>query len=618
MAFSSLSSGQRLTVLMELLGGPEYSARMKAAAASTNLFGRSVQTAGRRTFIANQAIYTLRRYAFFATIAVTGMVTAVARLGYTYLNAMQQARVALGPVIKDQATLNNYLRQLFQISKYSPFVISDLTKSFSALDLALGPIGVSGQTVIDTLSSVVDYLSVLQQTTPMAMRRVTNALADLAYQGYLTGRMYQRLAQIGIPIQSILRTQLGVTPDQVKNIASLQIPASAVLDAIRKYAKVTPGISGAARRISLRSFGGLVQVARDTVSQISGNLIQGIYGNQKGGVQGALYKLLKPGGPLDRLSNQKGSKGTLFYLNKQVTGNTGLARGFLLLLSITRNLGAVFARVLIPAFVIALHSLIIFYPILKLINAGLGFLAKHATVAKFIFAALATEFIITHSALTGAWLGMKLWRIATFGSIKPIMSLIKYLKIMRTIELASGIKAWSKWAFMQTEVVSKLGGVRTLVYTNNGLLGRMSRLLLTRVVPGLKAAALWGNRVKLAFLGWSTYIIAVVIGLRRLDKALNNQHKMTQFRGGWWNPVTWLAYPGQKILGRHGSSGGGTSSMNIPRTNAIGSPNANASGQVAVGRLGIPNPVIHTQLIVDRKVLAEAVSRANQDKRARR
>lgn len=613
MAFSSLSSSQRIAVLLELLGGPEYAARMKGASAATTTFGRSVQAAGRRTFIANQALYTLRRYSFFATIAVTALGAAVFKLGYTYLNSMQQARVALQPVIKDTKLLENYLSQLFQISKYSPFVISDLTKAFSALDLSLGPIGISGQTVINTLASIVDYLSVLQQTTPLAMKRVTNALADLAYQGYLTGRMYQRLAQIGIPIQPILRTQLGVSPDQIQNIASLRIPASDVLEAINRYAKTTPGISGAARRISMRSLGGLAQVLKDTVSQIAGNLMTGVVGNQRTGVQGSLYKLLKPGGPLDKLSKQKGPGATLNYLSTQITGSTGLAKGFRLLLELVTNLGRVFMQVLVPAFVIGLHAMIVFFPVLWPLSKLLGIMADNAWWLKYVFALLATQFIVTHSAMLGMWVGQKLLSMATFGAIAPTKGYIK--------QLVKLVKAWKAWALAQRAVLigrAGLDGVYTTVYKNNGMMAKFSRTMFTKVVPALKATFVWANRLKFAFLGWATYILTVVYALRKLDERVNKSRERTQFRGGKLNPVYWLARPGQWILGQKPPS----KDQSMATTAAGISSPVYSGGQVTTGPHGgaglIPNITVHSQLVVDRRILAEAVARANQDKRARR
>lgn len=523
MPFGSLPENQRLAILLELIGGPKFVAEMNASAAATARLeaatraqARASALATRRTWLQQQAIFTLRRYAFYGTLAITALAGAVVKLGYSYLSAMQQARVALSPVIKDQRILQGYLDDLFRISKYSPFVISDLTKSFSALFVALNPKGVQAPQIINTLQSIVNYLSVVQQTTPLAMRRITNALTDLAYQGTITGRMYQRLGQIGIPIGDILTKTFNLTAQQLKDIGKLGIPAVDVLKAINQYARTNPLIRGAAARLSLGTFSGLMATLKDTLSQISGAFIKSSYGDNKSGVQGFLYNLLKPHGPLDKLStvatNKGGAAGVLF-LSKQLTGNTGLGKGLLLILETLRNIGTVFAKVVIPAFVIGLHSLIVFYPVLKLLNFALVQITKHATLFKVALSILASYFVVTHGAALGAWIGLKLFKIATFGSIGPLVKLIAKLKLLRTVELAGMIKRLRDYAFATRYSTYRNGTWGNVLYKNNSIAAKTIRFMRTLAV------ATWG--VAAATWSWTlallanpiTWIVAGVIAL---------------------------------------------------------------------------------------------------------
>lgn len=602
MPFGSLSSQQRVMVLLELLGGPKFAAEMKGAATSAGLLGRNVERSGkqiavasRRTFLANQALYTMRRYSFYATTAVIGLTAVVAKLGYSYLSAMQNARVALGPVIKDHAVLESYLTRLFKISKYSPFVLKDLAIGFRQLFAGLNPIGISAPTILTTIQSLTDFMSYTGKTGPGQFQRVALAIQHMAFAGRLTGYLVNQLSRDGIPIFAILNKEMGITGDQLHNISKMGIPASKVLDAINKYARESPAVSGAAMRLSLHSFSGLMQVARDSISQLAGAFI----GSSYKGTQGWLFNLLKQGGPLDRLSNMgtaHGGTAAVLLLSKQLTGNKGLGRGFLLMLSILQNIGRLFVRVIIPAWIMGAHALIVFYPILKLVNWGLGFMAKHGTILKYVLAILAAEFIVTHSAILGTWAAMRLFNIATLGAIGPLKRFIVFLG----------------YAVLGPKSMASL----------NVLLGSLSGSMRALALSTWAAAA--------PFVAWAAAIAAIIYGLRKLDEHMNTQRKMTEFVGGKWNPVTWLAYPGQKILGRHASggfTGGGMSLVgehgpelaHFPRGTQI-TPNKSVNSMLpssTVGGLGNERPIV-VQLVVDRQILAEQVARAGADKQARR
>lgn len=616
MGFGSLNSQQRVMVLLELLGGPKFAAEMKGAAASTGLLGKNVDTMGkkmeqsaRRTFMQNQALYTLRRYAFFGTIAVTAMGAAVLKLGYNYLSAMQQARVALSPVIKDHAMLEGYLNRLFQISKYSPFVLSDLAVGFRQMFAGLSQVGIGAPQILDTIQSLTDLMSFTGKTGPGAFQRVSLALQHMAYAGRLTGYAINQLSRDGIPIFSILNKELGITADQFHNISKMGIPAQTVLNAINKYAQNTPGIRGAALRLSLGTFHGLLQVLKDSVSQISGGFLKSTYGGKNSGIQGWLYSLLKPGGPLDKLagvSTKQGGAAGILYLSKQLTGSSGLGKGLLLLFSTLQNIGRVFVHVIIPAWVLGAHALVIFYPILKAVNWGLGLLAKHGTAAKIIFAVLAAEFVITHFALIGLWTATKLYNIATLGSLGPLKKMIKFLWALRTVELASGIRSLRAYAFATSEVVSNLGGVRSTVHKNTGIVARFTRKVWEAV------AAMKAYRLAAISAGFAT---ALGIGLATGGTALLGFAAYKAFTTP--NPTKigpGIAGSRTNIVEASGrkyvqSQGGGRLTL-LPSDNA----NLNLSGMT--GAQG--DTVVHTHVHIDRKQVAEAVSRAKADTASRR
>src|ERR1700759_3351217 len=124
---NSLSAGQRIRIMLQLLGGPEYSAQLKAASAQTRVLGTTTRTTGaamtdasKKTFLQSQALYTLRRYSFFATTGLLAVVAAVGKLGFSYQSALQTSRVALQPIIKNTQDLNKEMRILYGMAVLSP------------------------------------------------------------------------------------------------------------------------------------------------------------------------------------------------------------------------------------------------------------------------------------------------------------------------------------------------------------------------------------------------------------------------------------------------------------------------------------------------------------------
>lgn len=618
MSFGNLSNNQRILVLLELLGGPKYAASMSAASAQTLKFRRAQQLANRemalttrRTWLQNQALFTMRRYAFYGTLAIAGLTAAVFKLGFSYLDSMRTARVALRPFFRDQGLLNRELQQLFTLSKYSPFVLSDLTVAFRQMYFGLHPLGIEGPKIITILTALTNLMSASGRTSPGAMQRLSLAIQHMAYAGRVTGYAVQQLSRLGIPVLPILK-QFGIT--DVRNVSKQNIPAQDFLNAVIAYGR-RPEYRNAARRQALQTVSGMIQVMRDTISQVSGNALRGSYGTRNTGVLGLMSRLFAPGGSFDKISAAKGFENVVKAINRQVTGGTGLASGLMLLLSIARNLGLVFARIVVPAFILGLHSLIIFWPALKLVNFGLGLMAKHATLLKYVFAILAAEFIITHSAMMSLWIAQKLFVISTFGTIGPLKNMIKYIRILRMVEILGLITRLKEWAFATKMVwVSELTLERTAIFSNTSFLARVTRAMfglsvgLTAVAAGFRSSAIWAARMKYAILGWLGYLAAAVIYIRELNSRVNPSHQEVHFIGGKWDPITWLAKPAQLILGNHNQSSGGRTSI-APMRSAL------PAGAGATAMRGI---TVHSQLVVDRKVLAEAVARANADRKSLR
>jgi hypothetical protein len=62
---------------------------------STAAYGMTAEKAGKKTWLANQALFTLRRYAYAGTLALTGMGTAAVFMGIKFDASMESNQIAM-------------------------------------------------------------------------------------------------------------------------------------------------------------------------------------------------------------------------------------------------------------------------------------------------------------------------------------------------------------------------------------------------------------------------------------------------------------------------------------------------------------------------------------------
>lgn len=285
MGWSSLNAEQRVRVLLELAGGPRYSAQMKQAAASTALLGKSTTSAGNamevaahKGFIWNQMMYTARRYTFYATAGIAVLGAEVLKLGFSYQSTMLSAQAMLRPIFSSNEALQNVLNNLFLIAAKTPFTFKDTVHAFQLLYSGFRPLGISAQTTLTTITAISNALAFSNRLTPTSFNRVALALQHVAFAGRLTGYAVNQLYRDGVPIFDILNKKLGITGDQMTNIASLGIPAAAVLKAINSYLLTQPGYARAAFKAQISTIPGAFSTLKDFLSQASGNGSSGAYG----------------------------------------------------------------------------------------------------------------------------------------------------------------------------------------------------------------------------------------------------------------------------------------------------------------------------------------------------
>lgn len=285
MGFGGLSGGERLNVMLRLEGAAKYISEMRASSeASLNLALANKKAAyeakqlTHHTWLQNQALYTARRYAFYATLAVTGLAFAVARLGFSYLNALQTTRVALRPLFASGKAMEAIIHQLYTIATLSPFLFKDMTLAFRSMYPAFKLAGIGAQMTVNTLKSVTDAMSLAGRTAPGQLNRVSVALQHMALMGRPLGFTVTQLDRLGVPFSAALKAKYHFTAEQLHNIASSGLTARDAIQALNEFIQKSPAFKDAALRQSQKTLSGNWAQFKDILSQAAGNAEGGLFG----------------------------------------------------------------------------------------------------------------------------------------------------------------------------------------------------------------------------------------------------------------------------------------------------------------------------------------------------
>jgi tape measure domain-containing protein len=499
MPFSALAAGQRLLVKLELLGVGAYKAGMTQATAATERFAAAnrasalaSQRATKASFLQNQTTFTLRRTLFYTTLAVGGLTAGIIKMGFEYNNALQQAKVALGPLFRDMpGVLDNTLDRLYEIATLSPFLFKDMTVAFQKMYIAFSGVGITAKDTTDLIAAMTDMLSVAGQTTPANLNRMAVALQHMAYQGRLTGYTVNQLARDGIPIFAILNKELGISSKNLHEIAAMGIPSQKVLDAIVHYARTTPGFAGAAARISNQTLSGAWAQFKDILSRASGSATGGLFT----GLQETLAGVNKQLQPLFLARKPITLTNVAEAFNAQLTpASDAIINTFYLLQGVLRGVLYYFG-----ALFWAINAILT--PINKL--TGLFGQNKLAIKALGIALGIAIGLSITFKAVTfGVTEAIVISRFAVNAYRRAI------LLLAGTEGILGLIQNWKKWAFA-LETAKRAGAWNRIptpgMYKNTGWMARWSRQFLT-MMSAATAAVMEFNIASLA----NPYVLAIV------------------------------------------------------------------------------------------------------------
>ena len=542
MPFSSLTGAQQIMVRLYMTGGPKYRAEMERAGLVTRQFAGSVGAADvamakatKRSFMLNQGLFMARRGLFYATLGIVGMTAAVAKLGFDYLNTMQQARVGLGGFIKDQGLLNKQLRYMYVMAARTPFEFQDIILATRRLNAFTGDLQETNRLIL----SITNGLSAAGILTGAALQRATLALSHMYSIGHLTGQTLLQLNRDNIQMTKALMYYYHASGEEIKeSVSAGLISATDAAKAFNAYMQ-TPGFKGAAFAQATNTLYGAFTTFKDLIAVGAGGAEGGIFGGLTRTLQNvdkAILPLVTGGRPvtLDKIAQA---------IDKTLTPKSHLILNFFTTLewSLKTVIGLFYALATAISFLLLPFNLLF------------GLFGANVVAAKLLGIALGviiTGFLIHRGVTLAAALATDAYKVALYG-LKGMIWANVIAQRAWNIAITQGLgirgltEAVNKWAFAQTVRPGSLNMSDT-INANNSAMAKFTRTIFNAgdaIKGAFKAEDAGAFRTAVTDIvtqfktgGFKAGLKAMVTGLQTAAAAA-----WSMTAAALTNPWTWIA-----------------------------------------------------------------------------
>lgn len=333
MPFGSLSGQQRITILMAVKGAAQYISSMTQSAVASARLANAQEAAAasskkltQRTFLQQQALFTLRRYTFYATLATTALGIGVAKLGLTYYNTMQTASVAFKGILGSQRLVNKELHTLYLLAAKSPFEFPDIVIAARRLQPFTKDIRLTNQLINSTINS----LSAMGILTGSALNRASLALSHMFAVGRLTGQILYQLSRDNIPMVQALEKYYNLTGLAIKQkVAAGLVDARTAAIALNRYTSTDPAFRGAAFQQATKTLTGAWSTLKDLIGMSAAGSEGGVFDGVRKAIQGIDQQLIK-------VAQNKGTMNLtnlVTAIDQQFSPRTHLILNFFIILS---------------------------------------------------------------------------------------------------------------------------------------------------------------------------------------------------------------------------------------------------------------------------------------------
>lgn len=190
-----------------------------------------------------------------AIYAVTDAITGASSAILTFRNNLEASKISMEYFAEASNQAKEYIRELEDFAAYTPFSTESAISMAQYLQAMSVPIN-SSKAVLKVISDTAAATGATEEN----MQRIVTALGQILTKGKLAAEEVRQLANANIPIYNILKEQLKLTGQEIKNLGNLNIDASkavvAILDGLNERYK------GASEKIA-NTLGGMTETIKD-------------------------------------------------------------------------------------------------------------------------------------------------------------------------------------------------------------------------------------------------------------------------------------------------------------------------------------------------------------------
>ncbi len=191
---------------------------------------------------------------------------------WEFASSLEYAQIAYSNLFGDTELATEFINVLKDFAAVTPFGFTEAEKAAKRL-LAYG---IEYKNVMYVMQGV---LSASTMTgSAQTIESVSRALGQINTKGRLYNEEMRQLTEAGIPAYEILQEKLGLTQDQLKNLAKNAVPASVAINAL------VDGINerfGGIAKVSNLTMQGLFANLKDNLLMISSEAIQPLFNRIK-------------------------------------------------------------------------------------------------------------------------------------------------------------------------------------------------------------------------------------------------------------------------------------------------------------------------------------------------
>jgi tape measure domain-containing protein len=574
---------------MELTGAQRVIAQLGATEAqltrlarAEELVGIEGERAGRRGFLMNQALFTMRRLAYSGTLVLIGLGAAATTMGFRFNMSMESNMLAFKSFLGSAQAARQELNFLYDLAAKTPFEFTQLALG----SRQLMAFGMNVETVNRTMTGLADAMSAMGLSTE-AIGRATLALGQIQSSGKLLGQDLRQLEQLGLVQPQDLAQRLGLDPAAMSNVGALNIPSNVAIDAIVSLWE--DKFHGAAAEFQ-HTFIGQISTIHDYASRLFGMKSFPLFRSLEKTTLPHISKMI-----LDMTKElQRNPDASMFDLAKIADKDLNAGGRLLNMFRLLDATLGTFVRFIRGSLLPAMAAVATSLPVRVLLGAVvalgtvLDILINKTGVFKYVVEALLFVLLVEKGLLIANWL----WSSRTVALMIRMTMITKLLRaakllligaqilynivfdkeyrlairwiIMQNIRLVLGskivrmYKLWVAWMFLSNRAQN--GGFAA-GYKNNSMLARLSRTIYNltfvrlknfilmvryRLIPALVSftAEVWASTAALLvnpiFL-LATAVLVLTVGLTILYFKWKRFHDLVNRTFSWIQSHIWIA-----------------------------------------------------------------------------